>query len=102
MTNYALFYIHNDPDLDYGVDGGVTLIGLFSSKNKIYNWIKQEEKKPNINPEEFPELAEFLQATDNDKLFTSGPYNDYPHLSIIKVQTDHPKLRDLDYWSYEE
>lgn len=112
-THYALFYIHNDPDIDYGTSGGVDLIGLFDTKEKAYQWIVDEYNKPydddNLyfpyehDNSKIPTLAEFCDPhAEATGYFEPNDYDGVDHFRLIELKDNQPVNLTLGFWSYLE
>lgn len=114
-THYALFYIHNNPDIDYGTSGGVDvdLIGLFDTKEKAYQWIVDEYNKPHDNdnpyfpykhnPNKIPTLAEFCDPhIETVGYFKPDDYDGVDHFRLVELKDNQSVNITLGFWSYRE
>lgn len=112
-THYALFYIQNDPDIDYGTSGSVDLIGLFDTKEKAYQWIVDEYNKPHNDDYPYfpykhgntkvPTLAEFCDPhVEAVGYFKPADYDGVDHFRLIELKDNQPVNLTLGSWSYLE
>lgn len=112
MIHYALFHIHNDPNVDYGTSGGVDLIGLFDTKEKAYQWIVNEYKKSYVDSSYFPykhdndkipTLAEFCNPhVEVVGYFKPDDYDGVDHFRLVELKDNQPVNLTLGFWSYCE
>lgn len=67
MKLYCLFKRFDDPNIDWGIGGNIKLIGVFSSKKKIYQYLL--EHRQNIDTDKLPDLKQLLGSDMDDEYY---------------------------------
>lgn len=97
---YIVTYTYNDPNIDWGIKGDCSLIAIFSSQQKIKNWIQSEHQKDPTN--HYFKSNELDFNNDEHKQILGNDITDDGYYEIIEVPVNQITNQGLASWWHEE